>query len=95
MKSKLNKHLVIKVVLENPDDKQLIFEKISNLKGKKNARKRPYFVNDNQTEKDNKIRSYYCDLMKQNADRDEDNKMQIKLCKGRILVNNKLLVPQI
>ena len=94
MKSKLNKHLVIKVVLENPDDKQLIFEKISNLKGKKNARKRPYFVNDDQTEKDNKIRSYYCDLMKQNADQDEDNKMQIKLHKGRILVNNKLLVPQ-
>ena len=46
------------------------------------------------TEKDKEVRSYYRDLLKQNTERDEDNKMQIKLRKGKILVNNKTITSQ-
>ena len=86
---------VMKVILENSDDKPKIFSNISNLKGKRNARKKLYFINNDLTDNEKETREYYRDLIKENQDRDDEDKMVIKLRKGKISVNNKLVKKQV
>ena len=85
----------MKVILENADDKYVVMSKVSSLKGKKNARRRLFFMNEDQTEADRELKMYYKDLQRENAQKDDENKLQIKLRKGRLLVNNTVIKPQI
>ena len=86
---------VFKVVLANNDDKNVIFSNLLNLKGKKNTRKKLFFVNDDLTAKEKELKDYYRDLCKENEDKDENQKLQNKLCKGKLFTNNKIIIPQI
>ena len=54
----------VKVVLATPKDKQVIFTNVSNLKGKRNARRKLFFINDHLLAKEQEIKNYYRDLQK-------------------------------
>ena len=84
-----------KVVLNNPDDKPLIFEHVSNLKEKRNARRKLYFVSKDLTELEKEKKEYYRDLIKANTELPEKDRLQIKLRKGRIYANKKHITSQI
>ena len=88
-----NRNLLIKLM--NPEDKATIFSHVSNLKGKKNARRKLFFINDDQLEEDRELRSYYKQLVKENNDREDDRKLKIHLRKGKLLVNNKIISPKV
>ena len=79
------------VILENSEDKHEIFSLVSNLKGKKNARKCLFFISDDMTEQERETRSYYRDLICENGKLDSDDRLQIKLRKGRIYANNQVI----
>ena len=83
------------VVLENSDDKFIIFAHSSNLKGKTNARRRLYFVNSDQTEQQREDRKYLQQLRKDNAVLDEEDQFKIDLKKGKLFVNNTMIKPEI
>ena len=85
----------MKIVLNNSDDKQLILSHISNLKGKKNACRKLFFINEDLTNQEHEIKEYYRELQKENQFRDDDSKLQVKIRKGRLLVNNTVIQPQI
>ena len=84
-----------KVVLENPEDKQQIFSNVSNLKGKQNARKKLFFVNDDLMDEEKEVKEYYRDLLRENTNREESKKWQIKLRKGKIFINNQKVTPKV
>ena len=85
----------MKVVLENPEDKSIIFSHVSNLKGKKNVRRKLYFIKDDLTPEQQEIKDYYRSLQKENQDRPEGKRLQIKLHKGNLLVNNKKIQKEV
>ena len=85
----------IKVILKNVEDKQVIFSNVSNLKGKRNARRKLFFVNDDQLPREKEIKNYYRELQKENKEKEDDKKMQISLRKGKLFVNNKHIKPEI
>ena len=74
-------------------DKGIIFKHASNLKGLKNVRKQLFQVHDDETEERSDFRKYYRDLQAENKDRQEEDKLQIKMSKGKIMVNNEVLKP--
>ena len=79
------------VVLENPDDKEIIFANVSHLKGKVNARKRLYFVSDDVMEEFREQRKYYQHLQNENAEKEQEDQLKIQLRKGKIAVNNSVV----
>ena len=81
----------MKVTLSDMSNKFLIFENISNLKGKANAQRKLFFINDNLLEDENEKKQYYRDLRKENEAREEEDKSVIKLKKGKLLSNNKVI----
>ena len=81
--------------LKKVSDKGVIFSNISNLAGKKNAKKKLFVVKDHLLEEENEIRSYYQDLRKHNKDKDEDDRIEIKLKKNRIFIDGKKFIPAI
>ena len=83
------------VTLKNPGDKALIFQNASNLKGKKNARRRLYFINNDTTNQEKESRKYMQHLIKENEERDENEKLHIKLVKGKLVVNNEVIKQQV
>ena len=85
----------MKILLNNPEDKHLILSHISNLKGKKNARRKLFFINEDLTSQERELKEYYKDLQKENRIRDEDKKLQVKIRKGKLLVNNSVIHPQV
>ena len=86
---------VIKVVLQDPRDKATIFSNASNLKGKKNARKKLLFVNDDVSEAQREQRQFFQMLKKDNRLLDEEDQLQISLKKGKLMVNNATVKPKL
>ena len=78
----------LNIKLSNPADKATIFSNVSKLKGKTNAKRKLFFVNDDQLESEREQRKYYQHLVKENESRLEDDKLAIKLKKGSLYVNN-------
>ena len=84
------------VTLKHPNDKGIIYKKASNLKGKKNARKQLFKVDDDLNEQQTATRMYYRDLIKENNEQEEEQKkVQLKMNRGKIFVNNKELQPKV
>ena len=86
---------VMKIVLANPYDKGLIFKNSSNLQGKKNAKRKLYFINDDQSEMEREERKYMQQLKKENELLADGEKMKIKLHHGKLIVNNETVKPPI
>ena len=86
-----NKPLLITLV--NIEDKGIIFSNVSNLKGKKNVRKKLYFIQDDMTDEDAEGRKVYLTLLKENKQR--ETPLDIKMNHGKIIVNNTVIKPRI
>ena len=79
------------VILDNPDDKFDIFSHSANLKGKRNARKKLFQVNSDQTEQEREARKYYLHLQRENKQLQAEDQLKISLKKGRLFVNNTMV----
>ena len=82
-----NRPILIK--LAYPNDKAIIFANAKNLKGKENAKKRLFFVHDDLTDEQSEVRMTYRELNIENKETDEEEKLTVKMRKGRIVVNNE------
>ena len=85
----------MKIILQDPDDKKIIFSNISNLKGKKNVRQKLNFVYEDKISKEKEQRDYYRDLRRENEEKSTDERAQIRLKKGRIYIDNKVVTTDI
>ena len=81
--------------LEHYSDKSLIFTNVSKLKGKKNVKRQLFRVSDDDLEEEREHRNYYRSLVRDNLTKDEDDRLSIKLKKGRLLVNNEIIQPKV
>ena len=81
--------ILIKLCYSN--DKAIIFENASKLKGKENVKKKLYFIHDDMSDEQTETRQFYRELNQENALREENDKLQIKMRKGRITVNNEVI----
>ena len=88
-------HHSLKIELENPDDKSVVFANASNLKGKENARKRLFFVSDDQLEHEREHCRYFQHLQSENKLRDEGERLTIQLKKGNLYINNDKFYPKV
>ena len=81
----------ITVKLKHPSDKAVIFGNASKLQGKQNSKKKLYFVHNDMTDEQSEIRKMYQELVKENKSREEEDKLKIKMQRGRIVVNNEVI----
>ena len=69
------------IKLKHQSDKSIIFKNASNLKGKKNAKKRLYFVKDDMTPQQQEQRTYFRELTRENQEKDEEENWKLKWSK--------------
>ena len=62
---------------------------------KVNARKKPFFIQDDTTDEDKEIQSYYRSLLAENAEKEENERLKTHLCKGKLVANNTTIVEKI
>ena len=86
---------MIMMKLKNVSDKFKILSKTTLLKGQKNSKKRPYFVREDVIDIQAEERRYYNDLLKENNARHEDDRIELKMNKGRIIANNTTVKPKV
>ena len=79
------------IKLQHPSDKGIIFTHASNLQGQRNVRKRLFAVQDNMSENQGEVRNYYRMLQKENKEKDQDEQLNIKMKRGKIMVNTREL----
>ena len=84
---KADRPLMVKLAKQS--DKSIIYKSVSNLKGKKNVKRRLFNIDDDMDAEQAEPKNYYRDLAKENASRDDDEKLQLKYFKGQILANNQ------
>ena len=83
------------VQLANPAVKAIIFSHASNLKVKKNAKRKLYFVNDDIDDEEKEKKRYLQHLRRENADENDDRKLHLKIVRGNILANNEIIKPKL
>ena len=72
--------------------KTLIFAHVFNLKEKKNARRKLYFVQDDNTEEQQAKRQLYRDLFQEEKLKpNEEDRLKVKMFKSNIMVNNEIV----
>ena len=77
-------------------DKVMIFSHASNLKGKRNARKKLYYINDDLMEQQAETKRYVRDLQFENKSTlDESERRQIRIQRGKIMCNNHMIQQKI
>ena len=77
------------VKLQNPSDKTTIFKSLSKLKGKSNAKRKLYFMDDDNDPEQAEVKQYLRDLKKENdQETAEENKLILKMYRVRIMANN-------
>ena len=77
------------VIFENTDDKYKILSKSSVLKGKKNVRRKLYFIDEDLIDEDRELRNYMKQLRRETAT--ATDKMKINIRKGKLFVNNEVV----
>ena len=68
---------------------------MQNLKGKKNIRRKLYYVNENLDPIQAEERKKFRDLKQENQKLNQDQKMVVKFVKNRIMVDNEIINPQV
>ena len=79
------------VRLVNHDDKFKILNNSSKLKGKFNARRRLYFIDEDLIDEDREQKKYMLELRKESRDDESDQKLKINIRKGKLFVNNEFV----
>ena len=85
------------VKLKDPSDKAIIFSHVSNLKEKTNARKKLFFVQDDEAEDQQNNRLLYRELLKEEKDKpDESDQLVVRMVRGdKVSVNNTIVGPRV
>ena len=81
------------VTLQSPEQVNMIFSYVANLKGKENVRKKLYFLDRDMDPEEAERRCYIRDLHKEN--KAEDLKLKIQVRRDKHMVNNKLVTKQV
>ena len=84
---------VVIVKLKYPNDKITILSHASNLKGKQNNKKQSWFIQEELTNDQAETRQRYKELIKEKQDAEQ--KLNIKMRKGSIMVNNETVKPKV
>ena len=91
---KIDRPVLVK--LSNVTDKSIIFSHVRHLKGKKNASKCLFFVNDDLDPTDAETKKQYRELVKENKEQpDEKKKMNVKFTRNRIVVDDVIVKPKV
>ena len=90
-KGRQDREIVAKLV--DVADKGKVFKNTKNLKGKENAKRKLYFVNDDLDPEQAEQRMRYRQLLKEN--KEQETNLTIRYSKNRIVVNNEIIKPQI
>ena len=77
------------VRLSQIEDKGTIYKSVSNLKGKTNAKRRLFNIDDDLDQQQAEEKRYYRVLKKENLMLDEENRLEIRMAKGHITANNQ------
>ena len=85
----------ILVRLDQAQDKSLIYESVSKLKGKANVKKKLYFIEDDLDQEQAETKFYMRDLKRENELLKEDERVTIKMHKGAIYANNEKIKQQL
>ena len=64
-------------------DKSLFYEHVSTLKGKENAKKKLYFIQDDLSDTQQEEKNQYRKLVKENKEHDEEDQLEVKIKKAR------------
>ena len=83
------------IKLKHVTDKSIILSHTNKLQGRKNIRKQLFRVEDDMTEIQADQRRYYRDLLKENRDKDQEERKDIKYRRGKIMVNNTELCKKV
>ena len=81
--------------LKDVTEKATIFSNVKSLKGKRNARKKLYFINDDLDPPSAEEKQKFRELMAENKQLDDDKKMTIKFKRNRIEVNQEIITSKI
>ena len=81
----------VMVKLKKPEDKLLIFKNASKSQGNMNARKKLYFVENNLDQEAAESRKVYRDLVKENKQDSDVQKLRIQLRGDKLIVNNTIV----
>ena len=90
-----NKDRPMLIKLKDQQHKSIIFKSVSNLKGKRNVKRRLFNVDDDRDAEQSEPRNYYRDLKRENDALDEDDRIQLKMVKGQIMANNQIIKSEI
>ena len=77
------------VRLCDAQDKSTIYKSVSNLKGKTNAKRKLFNIDDDMDPEQAESKNYYRDLLRENAAKEEGEKLQLKMIRGQIVANNQ------
>ena len=80
-------------VLDSVTDKAKIFSNVKNLKGKKNVKRKLYFVNDDLDAEQREEKQRFRELVKE--DKAAEAKLEIKFVRNRIVVNNEIITSKV
>ena len=93
---KKSKNRAILVRLKEVSDKSIIFSHVRNLKGKTNARKKLFYVNDDLDPEQAEEKRKYRELIKENKQLPDDKKIDsIKFVRNRIQVDQVIIKPKV
>ena len=81
------------IKLRNVQDKGKVFENVPKLKGKTNAKRRLFYVNDDLDPEQAEQRNKFQQLLKDKKDNDYD--YHVKLQQNRLIVNNMVIRPHV
>ena len=79
------------IKLKTQDEKAKIYKHVANLKGKENVKKKLYFVDDDMNAEEAETKRIFRDLLKENKGLDDADKMDIKMNRGKIIVDNQIV----
>ena len=81
----------VTVAMSSMQDKMSVLKHTANLKGKLNARRRLYFVDDDMDQEQVEKKRCFRELRKENASLPQEEKMNIKFQRNNIVVDNQII----
>ena len=89
-KGRRERNVVVK--FKHAESKKLIFSNVNNLQGKENVKKQLFRVYDDMDPEAAERRQKFRELRKENNQLDEEDRLDVRMVKDKILVNNQELV---
>ena len=85
----------VMIKLKHALNKVAIFGNTGKLKDKFNSKNKAYYINDDQSDAQSEFRRGYKELVQENKKKAENEKLKIKIAKGKLLINNEVVKQQV